>query len=229
MSAFGPTHRLSTYDRNFDGAHAVLVARVYNEDRVWWCDPEAPLGSYQGVWVTKAELQKFVNAFSGSHVVQKVKVPAPAPVPSGDIMPALTAYLPGYTANIKPLSNIRALPASTATKLRVSGSVKEPVVLIGTVKGTVDPANGSDVWYVWWKNARYEYTAKDNILDVKAPAAAPTYPDLSKELADAQAQLAERSATVNEQSIIIAADKTIIADLRARLDRIVKRITDLTL
>jgi hypothetical protein len=109
MSAFGPTHPLSTYDRNFDGAHAVFIVRVYNEDRVWWCDPEAPVGSYEGTWVSKADLQRFVNAFNGRHVVRAVKVPAPeetmVPLPITSMTGATIVITTGsarYTLDGKP-------------------------------------------------------------------------------------------------------------------------------
>ena len=84
-------------------------------------------------------------------------------------MPVLTTYIPGTTANIKPTSNVRAAPDIQSKLLRTT-TTKEPVTLTGTVVGDVDPANNSNVWYTWWKNNRWEYTAKDNIVDLKAPA-----------------------------------------------------------
>ncbi len=172
MKAFGPTHPLSRYDRNFDGAHDVFVARTDATDTVWWCDPEAPNPagpSYQGERVSKADLKRFVDAFNGEHLIGRL-----TSAPKESDMPALTTYLPGFTADIKPESNVRAEPSGTATKLRTTPKTPvEPVVLTGTVKGSVDPGNGSDVWYTWWKNGRWEYTAKDNILNIKNPAAQP--------------------------------------------------------
>jgi len=69
MKAFGSTDHYSRFDPNFDGGHAVFIYRPLNEDRVWWCDPEAPVGTYQGEWMSKANLQKFVSAFAGQHLV----------------------------------------------------------------------------------------------------------------------------------------------------------------
>jgi hypothetical protein len=169
MSAFGPDHPLSKYDRNFDGAHALVLANIGGV--LLWCDPEAPTTADVPVQVTWTQVEKFVRAFSGQHVVGKVRLlPVPSVPTTGGAMSAIVKYLPGYTANIKPASNVRSAPLiNTTTKLRTTGTAKEAVVLIGTVKGDVDPANGSTEWYMWWKNARYEYTAKDNILDLKSP------------------------------------------------------------
>ena len=167
MGNFPAGHRLRRHDPGFAGGHSVEVHRPDATERVWWCDPLAPKGTYTGEWVTKAELQKFMGT-TWTGVVRAV-LPKPVPPPPGVDMPTLTSYVPGSTANIKPASNVRSAPAATATKFRTTGAVNEPVVLTGTVKGTVDPANGSDVWFAWWKNSRWEYTATDNVVDIKPP------------------------------------------------------------
>jgi hypothetical protein len=86
----------------------------------------------------------------------------------------------------------------------------EAVVMTGTVKGSVDPANGIDVWYTWWKNGRWEYTAKDNVADLTPPKGnAP---------ADCSAQDAEvtrLNGVVESQAAIIASQKTAIAEAPA--------------
>lgn len=168
MGNFPAGHRLRRHDPGFASGHTVEVHRPDTTERVWWCDPLAPKGTYTGEWVTKAELQKFM-APSWTGVVGTV-LPKPVPPPAGDDMPPLTTYVPGSTANIKPESNVRAAPKIAATKYRtVPVDKPEPVVLTGTVTGDVDPANNSNVWFVWWKNGRWEYTAKDNIIDIKLP------------------------------------------------------------
>ncbi len=199
MKAFGSTHRLSAYDRNFDGAHDVYIANVGG--KLYWCDPEAPTLAAVPVTVTPAEVQAFVNAFGGEAIV----APIQSLVPAGADMPTLTTYVPGYTANIKALSNIRSAPVATATKFRtVPAGTKEPVVLTGTVKGGIDPSNGSDVWYTWFKNGRWEYTAKDNVVDIKAPAGAlPAYPDLSKELAASNVENLRLTTLTNAQKVAL--------------------------
>jgi hypothetical protein len=199
MRAFGPDHRLSKYDRNFDGGHAVMCIRLDATDRVWWCDPEAPANvGYNGIWVTKAELKAFVTAFAGTHLV---KAMLPDPTPAGGDMPALTTYIPGYTALVKPQSNIRSAPIITAsTKLRTTPtSAGEPVTLAGTVKGDVDPINGSDVWYTWWKNGRWEFTAKDNIVSLSAPTANDGYTKATQDAAVAAQKAAD--AVAQEQAV----------------------------
>lgn len=210
MKAFGPDHRLSKWDRNFDGGHAVLIARIDTQDRVWWCDPEAPDNvGYEGTWVTKAELKAYVTAFGGQHLVRSVIV-----TPEEEDMTPLTSYLPGYTADVKPLSNVRVAPIISSTKL-YTAQTTTPVVLIGTVKGDVDPANGKDVWYTWWDTVRkvYAYTALDNIRNVAAPVTdcgpiveAATAP-LKAEITKLEADLATATETERDRIASAEADR----------------------
>lgn len=163
MSAFGSAHRLSTWDRNFDSPHCVMIANVGGV--LYWCDPEAPDSANVPVVVTWDEVSLFVKAFAGQHLV------APIIVEKEDDMEPLVMYLPGYSANIKGGSNVRSAPHIGATKFRTTPvDTKEPITLIGTVKGDTDPGNQSTEWYVWWKNGRFEYTAADNVVDIKNPA-----------------------------------------------------------
>jgi len=169
MSAFGPLHRLSKYDRNFNGAHAIYLARTPG-GVLLWCDPEAPTAAAVPVVVSEAEVTQFVNALSGGVALVAPALKWPG-VPEDTVEP-LTQYLPGWTGTVKPTANIRSAPHITATtKLRVVAAPGEPVVLIGTVKGDVDPDNGKNIWYLWWKNNRYEYTAMDNIPLLPKPPA----------------------------------------------------------
>jgi len=168
MSAFGPLHPLSKWDRSFDGGHTVYLART-PDGKLLWCDPEALTTADVPVLVSSADVQKYVSAFAGEAIVAPaLQWPA---TPKEEAVEPITQYLPGYTANIKPSSNVRTAPHIAATKLRTT-TVKEPVLLIGTVKGDVDPGNGKDVWYMWWSptSKLYEFTALDNIVDLKAPA-----------------------------------------------------------
>ncbi len=75
MSAFGSTHRLSTWDRNFDSSHAVYVANI--DGTYYWCDPEAPTTAAVPVTVSAAELTAFVNAFAGGAIVAPIKQEKP--------------------------------------------------------------------------------------------------------------------------------------------------------
>ena len=176
MSAFGPTDPLSKWDRNFDGGHAVYVANV--DGTLLWCDPEAPTTAAVPVAITRSQLQKFVNAFAGRAIVAPIK----ALQKETNVFNLITA-LPGYTAAVKPQSNIRADSRIAATKFRTVGATAEPVTLVGTVSGDKDPSNNSTVWYVWWKNGRWEFTAQDNIVNVARPSGGLTQADVDKAVA----------------------------------------------
>jgi hypothetical protein len=167
MSAFGPTHPLSVYDRNFDGSHSVYMARLL-DGTLLWCDPEAPTSAAVPVKVTVYEVGKYVNAFAGQAIVAPIKSLA---VKEGPV--DLVTYTPGVTADVKSGSNVRSAPLISATKYHATTAAM-PVEVIGTVKGDTDPANGSDVWYALWHVAdkRVEYTAKDNVVNIKPAAVA---------------------------------------------------------
>lgn len=156
--AFPAGHRLRRFDADFTGGHAVLVVRLDSQERVWWCDPLAPEGSYQGEWVTKAELSTYVRAFAGSHLTAPL-------LPVEADMPTLTTYQPGYTITVKATSNIRSTPyVQSGNLLRtIAAGATEKWTIVGAVKGGVDAESGSDVWYARWANGRWEYTAKANV------------------------------------------------------------------
>ncbi len=169
MAAFGPTHPLSKYDRNFDGGHAVCVLRLDATDRVWWCDPEAPLGiGYKGVWVTKAQLKSYVDKIAGQHLVRAILAP-PVPALVEPDMPNILAYAPGTTIVVRQGSNVRRDPSNNAAPLRVAAS-SEAWTVIGTVKG--EALAGTDTWYVRWSNGHYEYLNKNGVTTVGAPITA---------------------------------------------------------
>lgn len=199
MKAFGPTHPLSKWQAHFDGGHAVLVANV--DGTLLWCDPLAPNGASVPVPITWAELEDYVRAFSGRHLVARIRYLS-APKES---TVKLTKYLPGYTATVKASSNVRAEPRIGATKYHTTGASGLAVSVIGTVQGDVDPANGSNVWYAFWHDNRVEYTATDNIVNLKAPEAG------GGDTSALEAELAAKTATVNEQAAVIAELKSDIA------------------
>ena len=95
-----------------------------------------------------------------------------AAAPTGDTMPTLTTYLPGYVATVKKTANVRVAPALKATILRVV-STPESWIVTGWVKGDVDPDGGSDQWLTRWSAGQWEYTAKSNVTTgPTAPAGA---------------------------------------------------------
>lgn len=98
----------------------------------------------------------------------------PATTPTGDDMPALSAYLPGQLATVKVTANVRTAPKLTASVVR-GLTVAEKWTIIGFVKGDVDPDGGSDQWLVRWSGTAYEYTAKSNVTSgPTAPVVAPS-------------------------------------------------------
>ena len=92
-------------------------------------------------------------------------------------MPALSTYIPGQVATVKPTANVRVAPTLTATIKRVVGSAGESWTVTGWVTGEVDPDGGSNQWVTRW-NDGWEYTAKSNLTSgPAAPEPAPVpYP-----------------------------------------------------
>lgn len=86
MGAFASGYTLRRWDPGFAGGHSTLAARVDDQDRVWWDDPLAPTGTYQGQWVSKADLVKFAAKLNSTSFVAPIKgyavTPAPAPEPT---------------------------------------------------------------------------------------------------------------------------------------------------
>lgn len=193
MSAFGPGHRLSRFQPNFDGGHAVLVANPGDRsERYWWCDPLGPKNGYDGEWITKDELRRFVNAFAGQHLVA-----AFTRLPQEETMTPLRTYNPGTNVVIKKASNIRSEPKINSTLLRTTAQ-RESRKIIGTVTGDIDPANGSSVWFMWWSDGRYEFTATDNVLVVEVPPVESAYTKDTQDAAVADA-IAETTKQFEEQ------------------------------
>ncbi len=172
MSAFGPLDPLSKYDRNFDGAHDVYIARTPG-GVLLWCDPEAPTTADVPVIVTPAQVQKFVNAFNGEAIV------APALKWPGVIAKDPTVYpinlIPvvvlNSTAVVKAQSNIRDEPRIAAVKVRTTTADETVRNVIGYVTGDKDPANGKTDWLAWLEAGKWRYTAIDNIKSITPPAA----------------------------------------------------------
>lgn len=95
MGAFPQGHALRRFDPGFGGTHAVLVARVDDTARVWWDNPLAPQdGSYQGEWVSHADLDKYVSGMKGTSLVATIKQPTPeADVPQAPIDNTTPLYI----------------------------------------------------------------------------------------------------------------------------------------
>ena len=208
MSAFGSTHRLSAWLKDYNGGHAVHLLNIGGT--LLWCDPLAPPAAAVPVEVSWADVASFVRALpGGEHVVGTIKNP-----PKDDPMEALTSYLPGYKATVKPTANVRAAPTLTATVLRVVDATPDVWTIFGTVKGAVDPDGGSDQWYVRWFGGRYEYTAKSNVTSVAAPVTDDGYTKATQDAAVA-AETARMQVTTVAQAKIIAEQKVQIAEADA--------------
>jgi len=110
---------------------------------------------------------------------------APPTPPTGDDMPALTSYIPGQIAKVKPTANVRTAPKLNASIVRVVAAAGETWTVTGWVKGDVDPDGGSDRWLIRWAGGRWEYTAKSNVTS--GPTAQPTQAQLDAAVAAAKA------------------------------------------
>lgn len=207
MSAFGPGHRLSKFDRNFNGGHAVYLANF--EGDLLWCDPEAPKDAAVPVVVTKDEVRAFVNAFPGEAIVAPIKT-ATKPPKEDDV--DLKTYLPGYTAKVKKGSNIRLAPRIAAEAAHKAIPAAMTVNIVGTVVGDKDPGNkDSTVWYAFWHESRTEYTAEDNIVGLTPPTEAN---------ADCSAQDAEVARLSQEVNSLMAQNAALVSEGNATAKRL---------
>lgn len=93
---------------------------------------------------------------------------APTQPPTGDDMPAMKSYLPGYTVKLKGTSNVRKEPKLTGALVRTvpSGST-ETWAITGIVTGDKDTDGGCTTtdWFVRWFNNQWEYTSGCNIIE----------------------------------------------------------------
>lgn len=92
MKAFGPSHRLSKWDRYFDQPHCVTIMNF--NGKLLWADPEAPAGTAP-VEVTWAEVKAYVTALPGAqHLVGPIKNIVGVPDTSTE-EPVGTSFTPG--------------------------------------------------------------------------------------------------------------------------------------
>ncbi len=129
-----------------------------------------------------------------------------APATPEDDMPAITSYVPGYVATVKPTANVRSAPSLKATVLRVV-STAETWTITGWVTGDVDPDGGSNQWVCRVAGGRWEYTAKSNLT------AGPTDPtsgllDAAEKLAAAAVKQAADDGLADTAKAVAAAAAT---------------------
>lgn len=171
MSAFGPTHVLSKWDRNFDAGHATWVARTPG-GVLLWCDPEAPSTADVPVIISEANLQKFVDAFNGEAIVAPALQWPGVPAGVSTVYPInlIPSVALGSSAVIKAQSNIRVEPVIASAKVRTTSADETVRNVVGYVTGDKDPANGKTDWLAWLEAGKWRYTAIDNVKSISAPA-----------------------------------------------------------
>lgn len=127
MGAFPAGHRLRRWYPSFNGGHGVLVIRLDEQDRVWWCDPLAPDTGYNGEWAAKAELAAYVNHMPGRHIVGPLRESIMQPLPVSDakaytltVRADAQLYLPDMTPKVKMSAAAKVLSPFGATVNGVS-------------------------------------------------------------------------------------------------------------
>lgn len=97
------------HDPGFGGTHAAEATRRDDSDRVWWDDPLGPTTGYAGEWMSKADLQRFVQGFPGgvSYYAKNISLPASSTAggPADDMLGF--TLVPGRgrgTVKVKPVS-----------------------------------------------------------------------------------------------------------------------------
>lgn len=132
------------------------------------------------------------------------------PDPPEDDMPAITTYIPGQVATVKPTANIRVAPTMTAKVIRTL-AVAESWAVTGWVTGEVDPDGGSNQWVARWNNG-WEYTAKSNLSS--GPGAPADLTPFSKAQLDAavKAEHDKQEARIAGIKQKVAAANTDVAD-----------------
>lgn len=114
------------WDTGFTGPnskHAVIV--FYDSlTTVWWCDPLAPEGEYQGERMTYADLDKFTGGFPNAAAMVGIivgDIMQPLPITdknavTADVLTGAQLYLPDLTPKIK-VSNVHDAFSPFGTRL----------------------------------------------------------------------------------------------------------------
>jgi hypothetical protein len=119
MSAFPFGHRLRRHDADFRGFHKWFVAHLANG---WYlCDPLAP-ATYQGEYISKTDLARFMAAMpGGGHFIlpmlPKPATPQPDPTPIGKVR-VNSGYFFLYDVNGNPTTGY---DATTRERKKTSG------------------------------------------------------------------------------------------------------------
>lgn len=228
MSAFGPLHVLSKFDRNFDGGHAVWAGRTPG-GALLWCDPEAPTTADVPVLISEANLQKFVDAFAGQAIVAPaLQWPGSLPAGASTVYPILLtpAVKMGSTAVIKATSNIRTDPKLLASKVRTLTADQKVSNVVGYVKGDVDPGNGKTEWLAWTEAGQWRYTAIDNVKSITAPVTDDGFTKATQDAAVAQQAAADKAAIDAANAAAAKAQADLVNAATTERERLAKVLGD---
>lgn len=167
MGAFPSGHHWRRWDDQFAGGHSVFVARLDNQDRVWWMNPQAP-NSFQGEWMSKSDLFTYMGAWSS--IIGDL-----AEEQGGDMTVPVSEYVVG-TATVQPppddaaagrKANIRSQPVLGAATLLRAVKNEAWTGVVGWVDGDLD--SGSRKWLLHIaKDGSAEYTHESNAIVIPA-------------------------------------------------------------
>lgn len=111
MGVFPWGHPLRRWDSDFRGLHRSNVFRVAGGTGWWWCDPLAPAG-YEGEWITRADLAKFIGGFPGGEHFIRPLLARPSPTPPDPTPIGKVRVIPGpfhlYDVNGNPTTGYDA-------------------------------------------------------------------------------------------------------------------------
>jgi len=167
-------------------------------------------GEADDTHLTHTHVSWYRDAEHRDHTVAFRPYFAAPTIPTGDTMPNLTTYLPGYLATIKKTSNIRSAPSLSGPLIRTGIPAPESWVVTGWVTGEVDPADGSNLWLTRWNAGAWEYTAHSNV------SAGPTAP-----VGDCSAAVKAATDPLNAEIATLTADvaAATLAGAQAEWDR----------
>lgn len=123
MGVFPRNGHWRRWDPQFGGAHSVYVQREDSRDRVWWMNPSAP-NSYAGEWMSKADLKRYYEGFSGGYLIGKIGHLAPPDTSTGEKMDAIS--LPQHPSIATATKATKLYPSLSATGTFVGTPVDIP-------------------------------------------------------------------------------------------------------
>jgi hypothetical protein len=156
MGAFPWGHPLRRWDADFRGWHRSNVFRVTGG--FWWCDPLA-IASYQGEYISRTDLARFLAGFpGGEHFIRpmlpKPAAPVPDPTPIGKVR-VIPGYFHLYDVNGSPTTGYAA---TTRERKRTKGFSATVGRRIDTFKGKPLVWEGSERDFVHITDPKSAYS-----------------------------------------------------------------------